>query len=59
MSRGVVVMAVLALVASLSGCGTCCYCYCGDVPTNQLVASDEPRPEIAPQLKPVVVVARY
>lgn len=61
MSRTVALVAVAlaVVVAALSGCVTpCCYCYAGDVPTRELVAVDEPRPEIAPQLKPVVV-ARY
>jgi hypothetical protein len=60
MKRFVAVAVVIGALAALSGCATpCCYCYCGDVPTRELVAVDAPRPEIAPQHVNPVVVARY
>ena len=64
--KRVAALAVLlvAMGAALSGCATpCCFCYCGDVPTQGLLdAAVAPRAEVPVPSGPSVnnvVVARY
>ncbi len=51
---------VVGALAALSGCATpCCFCYCGEIPTQNLVEANVTRPEITPDGKIVAVAVRY
>ena len=52
--------AFAVVVGALSGCATpCCFCYCGEIPTQNLVEANVTRPEITPDGKIVAVAVRY